>query len=131
MTTYVNLRQPTTHAQALTAVKDAYDLGDLNVIVSLDGVLNDGADWESSVVIYGNYGKMIVARSGEVLTYLPNEEANEDPAGGYADIVHVELDQWRQRWRLEWSEVRNSIDILMVAFHTKDGIYEPAITGCA
>ena len=104
MTTYVNLTAPVTRDDVFAAISDAQDIGD-RVVVALNGICSRAEDWLSSKVIYGNYGDIIVAQTGEVLLYEPSEDARDDPAGAYHDIVHVEIDKWRHRHGFTWSEV--------------------------
>jgi hypothetical protein len=125
MVTNVSIGKLATRELVLAVIKDAQDLGD-RIFVWQGPIVTRAEDWLSSKVVYGNGGEMTVAQTGEVLLYEPSEEVPKDH-DGYFDIIHIELEQWRLRHGLTWSETGPAIDILMVGLHTIDGVHLGAV----
>ncbi len=84
----------------------------------------------NTFVVYGSHGDLVVASaSGRVLRYEPLGE------GEYSGIAFVNVAEWRQTYP---GIVPDHIDILDIAYWTKEGEYEGPVVdwrtdkgGCA
>ncbi|MGQ7794505.1 hypothetical protein ACUN0C_19035 [Faunimonas sp. B44] len=68
------------------------------------------------IVVYGNYGEMLVnERNGRVIRYTPSDEGSD-----YADIVRVDLKEFALAYP---GETHSHIDIVDIGFWTNTGEY--------